>query len=121
MKIAICSDSTATAVQLEYWLNQYCDLYRVFLTVDHFSRTPEFNDAARLCRYDALFLCADGPEGFLLVRGVRERNTELKIIFITDTEAYAVSGFRLHLTDYIVKPLGFPQVTRAMRLLGIGV
>lgn len=120
MKVAICSDSPALAVQLEHWLNQYCDLYRVPLTVDYFGRVNDFIESMRLIRYGALFLFGDGPEGFLTVRGVREQAGELKIVFVTDTVNYAVNGFRIHLTDYIVKPLDFPKVTRAMRLVGIG-
>ncbi len=119
-RIAICDSSPATAAQLEGWLRQYCALYSAEPAILRFATAQGFYEAADACRFDALFFAQDGPEGFLAVRGVRERARELPIVFITDTDSYAVHGFRLHLTDYIVRPVEFRHIVRAMRLLGVG-
>ncbi len=73
-----------------------------------------------LLRYDLILLSQDGPEGFLSARRLREIDPQVKLVFLTDTPQYAVMGVRIHLTDYIVKPVEFKHVVRALQLAGVG-
>ena len=83
-------------------------------------RVGDLVEAMRVRHFHAILLSKDGPEGFLTVRRLREMDARVRLIFLTDTSQYAVMGVRLHLTDYVVKPVEFKNVVRAMKLAGIG-
>ena len=82
------------------------------------------NGEAFLARYrpkscDGLFLdvLLGGLTGIEVARRVRETETRLPIIFTTTERDYAVDGFAVRGTDYLVKPLERPQVARCMERL----
>lgn len=77
-------------------------------------------EAMSLACFHLIIFSMDGPQGFLAARRLRETAPASKLVFITDTPQYAVMGVRIHLTDYIVKPVEFKHIARAMGLAGIG-
>ena len=44
-------------------------------------------------------------QGFLCARRVREEDRDCRVILLDDTDRYAIRGLRIHLTDYLVRPL----------------
>lgn len=121
MRIAICERNQIQRDQLCSWVWQICGLYGFEPELALYTTARELLDALRLRRFDIILLSADGPEGFLAVRQLRERDQGVRIIFVTDTNRYTVMGVRLHLSDYVVKPLEFQQISRSLRLCGIGM
>lgn len=114
MRIAVCENSQAAMDQLHGWIAQYCALYRIeavfrcFLSADAFASCGE--------RFDIVFLGFGGNTGFYQARLLRERDQNCRIIPMDDTQEYAVRYVRLHCTDFILRPVGFPGVVRSMRL-----
>ena len=43
--------------------------------------------------------------GFLCARRLREEDSRCRVILLDDTDRYAIRGLRIHLTDYLVRPL----------------
>ena len=44
-------------------------------------------------------------KGFLCARRVREEDEGCRVILLDDTDRYAIRGLRIHLTDFLVRPL----------------
>ena len=44
-------------------------------------------------------------QGFLCARRVREEDSGCRVILPDDTDRYAIRGLRIHLTDFLVRPL----------------
>ena len=44
-------------------------------------------------------------KGFLCARRLREEDKACSVILLDDTDRYAIRGLRIHLTDYLVRPL----------------
>ena len=44
-------------------------------------------------------------KGFLCARRMREADRRGRLILLDDTDRYAIRGLRIHLTDYLVRPL----------------
>ena len=44
-------------------------------------------------------------QGFLCARRLREEDRDCRVILLDDTDRYAIRGLRIHLTDYLVRPL----------------
>ena len=44
-------------------------------------------------------------KGFLCARRMREADRRCRVILLDDTDRYAIRGLRIHLTDYLVRPL----------------
>ena len=68
---------------------------------------------------DGLFLdiLLGGMTGIEVARRVRETEKRLPVIFTTTERDYAVEGFAVRGTDYLMKPLDPAQVTRCMERL----
>lgn len=68
---------------------------------------------------DGLFLdiLLGGMTGIEVARRVRETEKRLPVIFTTTERDYAVEGFAVRGTDYLIKPLDPAQVARCMERL----
>ena len=44
-------------------------------------------------------------QGFLCARKLREADSACRVILLDDTDRYAIRGLRIHLSDFLVRPL----------------
>ena len=56
-------------------------------------------------------------KGFLCARRLREEDSACRVILLDDTDRYAIRGLRIHLTDYLVRPLDERRFRAALRQL----
>lgn len=57
-------------------------------------------------------------KGFLCARRLRETDSACRVILLDDTERYAIRGLRIHLSDFLLRPLEETRLRAAiMRLL----
>ena len=57
-------------------------------------------------------------KGFLCARRVREEDRDCRVVLLDDTDRYALRGLRIHLTDYLVRPVEDERLQAAVdRLL----
>ena len=120
MTIVTLVDTPSIATQLNEWLKQYCELYRIDPTVMEFLTTEELLEVRKTHPMDVIFICLRGPEGFLHARRIHEDSPNSRIVFISDTTEYSVKCMRLHFTDYMLLPLEFKNFVRTMKLAGVG-
>jgi len=121
MRIAVCvkcGDEQATLVK---WIGQYCDIYGVACTI---TTTGDPEELLGWCRdepFQLVFLGLGGQDGLLATRRLREMDKNCAIVMIDDTAENAVKGVRLHVADYMVRPVEFKKLVRAMKLALAGV
>ena len=57
-------------------------------------------------------------QGFLCARRVREEDGACRVILLDDTERYAIRGLRIHLSDFLLRPVTDARLRAAVgRLL----
>ena len=108
MRVAIVEDDEAQAATLK----KYVDAYRrerdygladtlVFHTGEAFLGFCENNSV------DIVFMdiMMPGMDGMTVCEKIRERNASMVIVFVTDMAQFAVRGYKVDATDYIVKPV----------------
>ena len=114
MRVAVCVRKLQEQEALAKWIGQYCDVYNK--SCDLFA-TAEPEDLFQAGRsFHLAFLGLGGQEGFLLTRRLWDSDKRCRIVMIDDTAEYAIQGIRLHVSDYIVRPVDFKKVARAMKL-----
>ncbi|KAA5822364.1 response regulator transcription factor [Algibacter amylolyticus] len=81
--------------------------------VKHCRNAIEAFNALREHKVDLIFLDINMPEisGISFAKSI---NTDVKIIFTTAYRDYAVEGFELQAVDYLLKPISFDRLLKAV-------
>ena len=121
MRIAVCLKCGEERAALVKWIGQYCDIYGLACTISATDNAEEFFRWHRDEPFRLAFLGLGGQEGLLMTRRLREEDKTCAIVMIDDTTENAVKGVRLHAADYMVRPVEFKKLVRAMKLAMAGV
>ena len=119
MHLIIVEDLETDREQLAALLRRDCASHEESVDISFYASGEEFQKRYRPKSCDGLFLdiTLGGLTGIELARKVREAEKRLPIIFTTIGRDYAVDGFAVRATDYLVKPLDPGQVARCMERL----
>lgn len=119
MHLIIVEDLENDRAQLAALIRRDCAGHQEPLDLSFFESGEDFLSRYRPHSCDGLFLdiLLGGLTGMEVARRVRETETRLPIIFTTTERDYAVDGFAVKATDYLVKPLTAEQVARCMERL----
>ena len=119
MHLIIVEDLPFDQERLADLIRQDCDSHGERVDFSFYASGEDFLAHYRPKSCDGLFLdiMLDGLTGIEVARKVRETEKRLPIIFTTVGRDYAVDGFAVRATDYLVKPLDPGQVARCMERL----
>lgn len=119
MHLIIVEDLESDRDQLAALIRQECASHKESVDLSFYASGEEFWEHYRPKSCDGLFLdiVLDGLTGIEVARKIRETETRLPIIFTTTERDYAVDGFDVKATDYLVKPLDSEKVARCMERL----
>ena len=67
--------------------------------------------------YDCVVLGQEDVTGFLASRRIRDMDRNCRILMICDTDRYALQCVRLHVTDFILRPVTRARLERGLDLL----
>ena len=119
IKIAIAEDDFAYAQQLRQYIEQFEKEYNRKLDVTFYADGEDLiKDYAN--QFEILLLDIEMPklDGMTTARQIRERDTDVMILFITNMAQYAIHGYEVDAMDYILKPINyFPFSQRLERAL----
>lgn len=121
MHLAIVDDLESDLITLQQILADYLNPRRIVYEISLFSSGEQFLDSFRSKRYDIIFLDnqMNGISGMDVARSIRCQNSTVPIIFITIEESYALEGYSVWATDYLLKPIDKSRLFSTMnRLIG---
>ena len=106
MKVGIVDDEAAARADIHAALDRYAEENGVSLSVEEYPGAGAFL-AARNNSYDILFLDIDMPgmSGMELAESLRLTGSAVSIIFCTNLEQFAVDGYKVSATGFLVKPV----------------
>ncbi|HAH94918.1 MAG TPA: hypothetical protein DCM01_14385 [Dielma fastidiosa] len=119
IRIAICDDDVKVLAALKDYLHCYAKEKNMQLNVILFQNGIELlkHDIKNI---DMIFLDVEMPEinGIELARQIRQVNTQVMILFVTNYIQYALQGYEVQAFRYLIKPINqaeFNQtVTKAL-------
>lgn len=115
MRTAIVEDERPATERLK----QYCAAYgaekRKRIATDTFSDPAAFLEQYS-ASYDLVLLDIQMPgmNGMRLAERLREMDSEVLIVFVTNMAQYAVQGYQVAALDFILKPISYFQFSRMM-------
>lgn len=119
MHLIIVEDLEIDQRRLADLIYANCSCHDESVDFSFYTSGEEFLAHYRPKSCDGLFLdiILEGLNGIDVAGKVREREPRLPIIFTTTERGYAVDGFAVDATDYLVKPLTPAQTGRCMSRL----
>ena len=120
MRIAIVEDDRTYQEQLQTYLRQYEQesgerfLITIFADGDEIAENYASNFDIILMDIQMTFV-----DGMTAARQIREKDSEVVIIFITSTPQFVMQGYTVDALDYVLKPISYFAFTQRIdRALG---
>ena len=116
VRIAILEDDAQDLASLEKCLQQYETEQQESFSLHSFSDPAVFLEG-NISDYDLIFLDIDLPTmtGMDLARQIRQRDSLVTLVFVTNLEKYAVNGYEVDALDFVVKPINYYRFTSMLR------
>ena len=102
MRIMLVDDEKPAIDELYYFLQDYkCDFISSYMNV------TLALEKLQIEKPDAIFVDINMPNmsGIEFAEAVRKIDTEIVIVFVTAHTSYALEAYKVHPTDYILKPI----------------
>ncbi len=105
MRVAVCCSEKQEALRICNIIKERsAETHRNTETVQYFSEEALWRDFAP-GKFRGAVMGYGDVKGFLCARRMREEDSACRVILLDDTDRYAIRGLRIHLTDYLVRPL----------------
>lgn len=106
--IAVVEDDVSDADKLEEYLNRFSAESGQSIQICRFDNAVSFLEKYTP-RYDIVFMDIDMPmlSGMNASRRLREMDGNVTLIFVTNLVQYAVDGYEVAASDFIVKPINY--------------
>lgn len=107
LKIAILEDETEQSEQMLQFLKRYQLTHLDFMYEAQVFTTGTALLTCYASDYDLLFLDIRLPDmtGMEVARKIRQQDTGVMMVFVTNLSQYAIEGYEVNAYDYILKPL----------------
>ena len=105
MRIAVCSSDDNEIGRIVSFLEACAAAVYRRITIDVFRTEDAFRDAFRPGIFYGAVVCYGDVKGFLLARMVREEDRDCRVILLDDTDRYAIRGLRIHIGDFLIRPV----------------
>lgn len=116
MRIAIIDDSPAEREQLSAYINEYFSSNPIYRQIDIFESGEQFMERWQTGAYDLAFIdiYLTGMTGISVAEEIRKTDTECLLVFATNSADFAIKGFELRASDYLVKPFSYDKFKSSM-------
>lgn len=111
LKIAVVEDQEPMRVQFCSYIRRYAEEQNVQLEITCFSDGALLLKDYRPGSYDILFMDVEMPQmgGFDTAERIREVDSDLILVFVTNMAQYAIRGYAVDAMDYVLKPVDYYQ------------
>ncbi len=110
MKIIICDDDQASLDQIKNLLFTYGREKKMRMEIHTYFSAAEVQQATvagELKNIDLMLLdiMMEGKSGIELAEGIRSKNKDIPIVFVTSSTEFALKAYHVRAVRYLVKPL----------------
>ena len=114
-RIAIVDDDERVRAQLRSYLEQYEESSKEQFTISVFGFAELFLTNYRP-DYDLVLMDIDMPgmDGLEAARKLRKLDERTVLLFVTNLAQYAIKGYEVAATDFIVKPVSFERFSQKL-------
>lgn len=112
MRVAILDDEPLILEQLKFILNQFPEIELVWESSSSLDTLEHLDEITP----DIVFSDISMPElnGLEFAERVWKRDSDIKIVFITAYNDYAIDAYRVNTIDYITKPVTTQKIKRTL-------
>ena len=112
VRIAIVEDEQEQADRLESYIRRYADEHGIGTQVTVYSNVITFLEQYKAA-FDIVYMDIMMPmmNGMDASRLLREKDDKVMLIFVTSMRQYAIKGYEVDASDFIVKPVAYPEFT----------
>jgi len=109
--IAVCDDSEAIVTGLSGFIERYAKETGQDIKIYKYGSGLQLLDKYT-GHYDIIFLDIKMPymDGLETANGIRKRDQNVSIIFLTSMVQYALEGYKVEALNYIVKPISYKRL-----------
>ena len=105
MRFAVCSSDENEIERICSLLAECSSGTGNMVTVLAFRTEEDFREAFRPGYFCGVVIGYGDQRGFLLARRVREEDGGCRVILLDDTDRYALRGLRIHIYDFLLRPV----------------
>lgn len=115
INVAICENEAEETKKLTQFLYKYANENGVTFNIRNFENGMRFLETFS-SNYDVVFMDIDMPlmNGLETAKKLREKDSSVALIFVTNLAQYAINGYEYNAVDYILKPLNYPSFALKM-------
>lgn len=116
MKIAIVDDQAVDLEQLNQYLQRYASEHSFFFGTDSFYSGEELLNQFLPDTYQIIFLDIFMKEldGMKTAQYLRQKDPDFLLIFITTSPDFAIEGYSVRASSYLLKPYSYANLEYAM-------
>ncbi len=119
IKVAVCDDELAEAEKIDSYVRAYddCDI-KVYTSSRALARDIEDGAAFDLYLLDIVM---PKPDGIELAQFIRRFDETAVIIYLTSRDDRSLDAFRVHASQYLVKPVCFEALQNALDIALVSI
>ncbi len=117
LRIAIVEDDQIANARLVDYLKKYQDESKIEMQVKSYPNSSLFLNGYN-GNFDIIFMDIELPDmnGLDAIKRIRERDSDVMVIFVTNMAQYAVKGYEVQAFDFIVKPVQYYSFEKKLTL-----
>lgn len=117
LRIAIVEDDAIANLRLVECLKKYQDETKIEIQTKSYPNSSMFLNAYN-GDFDIVFMDIELPDmnGLDAIKRIREKDSDVMVIFVTNMAQYAVKGYEVQAFDFIVKPIQYFSFEKKLTL-----
>lgn len=116
MRIAICDDSIIERSSLYEMMAKYCTSRSMDTAIELFASGEDFLASDPENKYSIILMdiYLKGMNGMDAIKEFRKKDNDAIVIFCTTSSDFAIEGYSVHASNYLVKPVSYKALSDAL-------